>query len=195
MSRDPRIDAYIENAQDFARPVLRHLREVVHAAVPHAEEAIKWGMPHFLHRGKNLAGMAAFKAHCALTIHGEGRNGEFEGMGQIGKVTGLADLPPDADIAARLREAVARIDTVGTAAPRGGKAAARRDIDVPPDLAAALRENAAACASFEAFAPSQRREYLDWIYEAKRDETRNRRITQAVEWLAEGKKRNWRYER
>ena len=119
MSRDPRIDAYIEKARPFARPVLLHLRELVHVVVPDAEETVKWGMPHFTYKGKNVAGMAAFKAHCAFIVHGDGRQDagqkDGEGMGGYGKIADLADLPDDAALAAALKDAMASIDIRGTA--------------------------------------------------------------------------------
>jgi len=195
MARDPRIDAYLVRAAPFAQPVLAHLRELVHSAVPDCEEAVKWGMPHFVYRGKNVAGMAAFKAHCAFTIHGEGRQGDGEGMGSFGKIAALADLPPDEVLVARLRDAVSRIDEGGSAAPRRAPPAPKADIAMPEDFATALQGSAAAGATYEGFAPSHRREYLEWIVDAKRPETRAKRIAQAIEWLGEGKKRNWKYER
>ncbi len=193
MKTDPRIDAYIANAADFARPVLTRLRAIVHDALPQAEETIKWSMPHFTVGGKNVAGMAAFKAHCAFTVHGEGRGGT-EGMGQHGKLTSVADIPPENLLKAKLRDAVGRIDSAGSAAPKRAATTPKAEIGVPDDLAAALEGNSAARATLEGFAPSHRREYLQWITEAKREETRAKRIAQAVEWLAEGKKRNWKYE-
>ena len=199
MSRDPRIDAYIENAKPFARPVLLHLRELVHAVVPDAEEAVKWGMPHFTYRNKNVAGMAAFKAHCAFIVHGDGRQDagqkDGEGMGGYGKIADLADLPDDAALAAALKDAMASIDIRGTAQRPARPAAAKAEIPVPQDFAAALRESPAAKATFDGLAPSQKREYLEWITEAKRDETRGKRIATSLEWLAEGKRRNWKYEK
>lgn len=201
MEPDPRIDAYIAKAAPFAQPVLHHIRALVHSTVPGLAETIKWGMPHFVLHGKNLAGMAAFKAHCALVIHGDGRqgdggkgdSGQGDAMGQYGKIAALADLPPEATLKANLLEAAQRIESAGTAvkkkaAPRAAKA----EIPVPDDLAAALSDTARAV--LDGFAPSHRREYLEWITEAKRSETRASRIAQAAEWLAEGKKRNWKYE-
>jgi uncharacterized protein YdeI (YjbR/CyaY-like superfamily) len=199
MSRDPRIDAYIEKAKPFARPVLLHLRELVHVVVPDAEETVKWGMPHFTYKGKNVAGMAAFKAHCAFIVHGDGRQDagqkDGEGMGGYGKIADMADLPDDADLAAALKNAVASIDTRGTAQRPAKPAAAKTEIPVPQDFAAALGENPPAKATFDDLAPSHRRDYLEWITEAKRDETRGKRIATALEWLAEGKRRNWKYEK
>jgi uncharacterized protein YdeI (YjbR/CyaY-like superfamily) len=200
MKRDPRIDDKIASAPPFARPVLERLRALVHETVPEAHEAIKWGMPHFTYKGKNIAGMAAFKAHCAFMIHGEGRQGEGEreGMGSFGKIASLADLPPDAELAAKLHAARERIDQAGTADPRvraGGSKPAPRAIEVPEDFNAALAATPAAAQVFDGLAPSHRYEYLEWITGAKRPETRAKRIGEALEWLAEGKRRNWKYER
>jgi uncharacterized protein YdeI (YjbR/CyaY-like superfamily) len=198
---DPRIDAYIAKAAPFAQPVLHHIRALVHATVPGLAETIKWGMPHFVLNGKNLAGMAAFKAHCAFVIHGDGRqgdggkrdSGQSDAMGQYGKIAALADLPPEATLKANLLEAARRIESAGTAVKKKAPPrAAKAEIPVPDDLAAALSDTARAV--LDGFAPSHRREYLEWITEAKRPETRASRIAQATEWLAEGKKRNWKYE-
>ena len=200
MSRDPRIDGYIEKARPFARPILEHLRRLVHAAVPDTGEAIKWGMPHFTYKGKNVAGMAAFKAHCAFMIHGEGRQGEgvandSAGMGSFGRIASLDDLPSDKDLQAKLKTAMERIDAGGRAVNRAASPAPKAEIPVPQDLAAVLRDTPAAKATFDRLTPSQRREYLEWITGAKRDETRAKRVATALEWLAEGKRRNWKYEK
>jgi uncharacterized protein YdeI (YjbR/CyaY-like superfamily) len=190
MKIDPRIDALIAKAAPFAQPILTHLRALTHKALPDAEETIKWGMPHFTLGGKNIAGMAAFKAHAAFMIHGDGRQGEA--MGQYGKLTSLADLPDDAALTAKLHDARDRL-TSGVKVPKA-KPAAKAEIPMPDDFAEALAQNGQASVHFDGFAPSQRREYLEWITEAKRDETRAKRLVQAVEWIAEGKKRNWKYE-
>lgn len=194
MAIEARIDDYIAKAAPFAQPLLNHLRALVHATFPDVEETIKWGMPHFMVSGKNVAGMAAFKAHCAFMIHGDGRQGDA--MGQYGKIAALSDLPSDAELVVRLREARARIETAGTALKK--KAApprqAKPDLPIPAEFLAALDANPAAKATLEAFAPSHRREYVEWVAEAKRTETRDKRIAQAVEWLAQGRKRNWKYE-
>ena len=194
MAHDRRIDEKIAATAPFARPILEHLRALVHRTVPDVGEAIKWGMPHFTYKGKNIAGMAAFKAHCAFIIHGEGRQGE--GMGSFGKIGSLADLPSEAELIEKLRAAQARIDEAGTAqkkpptAPRPA-----RTIEVPEDFSVALAATPAAALVFDGLAPSQRYEYLEWIVAAKRPATRARRIGEALEWLAEGKRRNWKYER
>ena len=193
MAQDARIDAYIAKAAPFAHPILRHLRQVVHTALPGIEETIKWGMPHFVYKGKILAGMAAFKAHAAFMIHGDGRQGDA--MGQYGKIAALSDLPSDQDLSAKLLEAKARIDAAGTALkPKPEPKVTKAEIAIPDDFAAALDRMQGARAHFHAMAASHRREYLEWVTEAKRPETRAKRTTQASEWIAEGKKRNWKYE-
>jgi uncharacterized protein YdeI (YjbR/CyaY-like superfamily) len=192
MTRDPRVDEYIAKAAPFAQPILAHARTLVHRALPGAEETIKWGMPHFTLGGKNVVGLAAFKAHAAVVIHHEGPSGAGEGkggMGTLGKLTSLADLPDDTALIARFQ---AGASALGTSRP---KPAPKPELPVPPAFAAALDVAPAARATFDAFAPSHRREYVEWIAEAKREETRNKRIAQAVEWLGEGRKRNWKYEK
>ena len=195
MAHDPRVDAYIAKAAPFAQPVLTHVRALVHRVLPEVEEGIKWGMPAFMVGGKNVAGMAAFKAHCAVMIHGEGRLGEGEGMGGYGKVTALSDLHADDVLETALNEAAQRVAVSGSAAKPRAKAPPKPEIPVPQDFAAALREAPEAKAFFDGLPPGQRREYLDWITGAKQDATRAKRLATALEWLAEGKRRNWKYEK
>jgi uncharacterized protein YdeI (YjbR/CyaY-like superfamily) len=198
MGSDPRIDAYIARQADFARPVLQHLRSAVHAACPEAEETLKWSMPHFLYKGQMLAGMAAFKAHATFgfrrgkEVVGE-TGAEREAMGQFGRLTSVADLPPDDVLRALIRKAMELTDA-GTR-PARPKAAPKAELETPAELDSALNANPAARATFDGFPPSCRREYVDWVAEAKRPETRDRRIAQAVEWMAQGKRRNWKYEK
>ena len=198
MSRDPRIDAYIARQAEFARPILEHLRAAVHAAYPDVEEAVKWGMPAFLHQGKLLCTMAAFKAHAtfgfwkgALVAATEGL--EKKAMGQFGRLTSLADLPDETTIKTLVGKAVALAEQ-GAKVVRPKKHP-KLDLTMPDDLQAALATKAGAAAHFAAFSPSAQREYLEWIVEAKRPETRAKRVAEAAEWIAEGKKRNWKYER
>ena len=193
MSTDPRIDAYIEKAAPFAQPILKLLRALVARALPEAEETIKWSMPHWTLGGKNVAGMATFKAHCAFMIHGEGRQGpeDNRAMGQYGKIATMADLPSDADLIAKLRDAR---DRLAAGQPKKAKAPPKPEIPLPDDFAAALAAQGPAKDHFEAFAPSHRRECLEWVTTAKAEATRAKRIAQAVEWIGEGKKRNWKYE-
>ncbi len=193
MTTDPRIDSYIAKAQPFAQPILTHLRALVHKALPDAEETIKWGMPHFTYKGKNLTGMAAFKAHATFVIHGDGRQGDA--MGQYGKITKVSDLPSDVELTAKLRDAKARVDTAGTALkPKSKPKTPKAEIAMPGDFAAELAKLHGARECFDGWAPSHRREYLEWITEAKRPDTRAKRIAEAGTWIAEGKKRNWKYE-
>lgn len=193
MSRDARVDAYIAGAAAFARPVLEHLRDLAHRALPDAEEAIKWGMPHFLVNGRNVAGMAAFKAHCTFVIHGDGRQGDA--MGQFGRITAITDLPIESVLTARLQAARDRIAARGTAQRGDGVRRPKPEIPMPDDFAAALDAVPAARRTFDGLAPGQCRDYLEWITEAKTLATREKRMAQSVEWLAEGKKRNWKYEK
>ncbi|KQY52367.1 YdeI/OmpD-associated family protein [Lysobacter sp. Root494] len=196
--RDPRIDAYIARAAEFARPILVRLREVVHVACPECEETLKWGMPAFTHRGRILCGMAAFKQHAtfnlwqgAMIVGKDGRALD-DAMGQFGRLTKPGDLPGKRELAGYIREAVKLIDA-GVKRPAARRAPGP-PAEVPDDLAAALGKNAKARATFDAFPPSSRRDYIEWITEAKRVETRVRRLAQAIEWMAEGKRRNWKYE-
>ncbi len=191
---DPRIDAYIAKSAPFAQPILGHFRALLRRALPQIEEGIKWSMPTFMVGGKNVAGMAAFKAHCAVMIHGEGRLGDHPGMGGYGKIVALSDLPSDAELETAVRAAAQRVATSGTAVKSRAVKVPKSAIPVPEDFARALVGAPQAKATLDGFAPSHRREYLEWITEAKQAATRERRIAQAVEWLAEGKKRNWKYE-
>lgn len=198
-ARDPRIDAYIANAEPFARPILARLRALVHEACPDADETIKWGMPFFVAGGASLCHMAAFKRHAAFGFwrHAEVMGGErpAEGMGSFGKLASLDDLPPKRELVALLKRAAA-LNASGTKPVRSAAKQAPRPLPgMPADFAVALEAMPAAKRAYDAFAPSHRREYLEWILEAKRAETRAKRIVQAVEWLAEGKSRNWKYER
>ena len=190
---DPRIDAFIAKAQPFAQPILSHLRAVIHRALPQVEEAIQWGRPSFLHEGRILAVFGAFKAHASLTLWkmGEATGREEEGMGQFGRLTSLADLPDDAELIRIIQETANARD----AAPPRPRPAPRPEPPVPEELAAALAASPAAQAAWGAFAPSHRREYSEWIAEAKRAETRASRVAQGIEWIAEGKQRNWKYQR
>jgi len=193
MAHDPRIDAIIDKAGDFAKPILNHWRALVHKTVPGVEEAIKWSMPHFVYKGKNIAGMAPFKAHCAIMVHGDGRQ-ESEGMGSYGKLTKLEDLPRDAELIAKLQNAMGRIDRGEKQPWRQQPPKPKARIEVPQDLSAGLAANPAAAQFWDKLSPSARYEYVEWITGAKRDETRVKRLGQALEWLAEGKRRNWKYE-
>ncbi len=197
---DPRVDAYIARSAPFAKPILKHLRALVHAACPRCVETIKWGMPHFDYEGM-LCAFASFKAHCTFgfwkgaLVTGDDSKSR-EAMGSFGRITSLDDLPSDATIKRLIKRAMA-LNEQGVEVKRPLKDPARRKrLDkVPPDLAKAIAGNASARKSWAAFAPSAKRDYVEWIVEAKRDATRASRLEQAVKWIAEGKRRNWQYER
>ncbi|HEY5721154.1 MAG TPA: YdeI/OmpD-associated family protein [Allosphingosinicella sp.] len=196
MSHDPRVDAYIDRQAVFARPILEHLRRIVHEAAPEVEEAIKWNMPHFTCKGRLFAGMAAFKAHAtfglwqASAVLGE-TGSEREAMGQFGRLKSIADLPPEEDLKDIIRRAAAQAGQ--GPAPRPKKPP-KAELEMPDDLRSALDGNPAARASYDEFPPSAKRDYLEWLIEAKRPETRSKRLAQAVEWMAEGKRRHWKYQ-
>jgi len=195
MTRDPRIDAYIEKQADFARPILAWLRERVHVACPEIEETIKWGMPSFYLTGKPLANMAAFKAHATFGVWDRdvlATGNEGEAMGQYGRLTSLDTLPPAEEIEKQVRASAELIYSGNR--PKRQRAEPKSETDVPEALAEALARDAAAAATFNGFPPGQRREYCEWIAEAKRPETRDKRVAQSIEWLREGKRRNWKYE-
>lgn len=196
-TRDPRVDAYIARSAEFARPILTHLREIVHSACPDVEETLKWNAPHFMHHGM-LAGMAAFKAHCAFgfwkgsLITGGDGGMETRAMGQFGRITSVDDLPPKRVVAGYVKQAM-RLNEEGVKTPTRRKGPPRPDLATPDELTAALQKHPKARAAFDAFSPSHRREYVEWIAEAKTDETRKRRLASAIEWMSEGKARNWKY--
>jgi uncharacterized protein YdeI (YjbR/CyaY-like superfamily) len=196
--RDPRIDAYIANAPDFARPILDHLRDVVHRGCPDVEETMKWSRPHFMHNGL-MCGMSAFNHHCAFgfwageAVFGKKPGGQSgDGMGHFGRITSLADLPDDEELVACVRKA-AELNERGFKRPAPPRAK-NRELTVPERVLAALRKNKKAQTAFERFSYSHKKEYIEWITEAKREETREKRIQTMLKWLAEGKSRNWKYE-
>lgn len=195
--KDPRVDAYIARAAPFAQPILERLRGDLHAALPAAEETIKWSMPFFLNEGRIVAHMAAFKQHCAFGFW-RGRNvvetgREDEAMGQFGRIAALTDLPSSRAFRALVKAAAAKAaEAAEVPQPAPKRAAARPQHS--PELDAALKTDAAARRGYESLTPGSQREYVEWISEAKREATREKRIAQALEWLAEGKRRNWKYE-
>lgn len=193
--KDPRIDAYIEKAPPFAKPILKQIRKTVHAGCPEAEEDLKWSRPAFIYKGI-LCGMAAFKEHVTFGFWDEliaGGEKAEQAAGQFGRIESVDDLPTEKKFVAMVKEAVRKRDA--GIKPTRMKSAPKAPIEVPDYFTAALKKNKKAQAAFDAFSPSHRREYLEWITEAKQEATRDRRVAQALEWLAEGKSRNWKYER
>ncbi len=196
-ARDARVDAYIAKSADFARPILTHLREVVHTACPDVEETMKWSFPHFLYKGM-LCGMAAFKEHCSFNfwkgalIVENGVGDDEKAMGQFGRITKLSDLPPKKILSGYIKKAM-KLNEDGVKVPARSKPKAPQALVIPDELTRALQANNDARAVFEKLSPSHKREYAEWISEAKTEATRTRRLETALQWMAEGKSRNWKY--
>ncbi|WP_430388706.1 YdeI/OmpD-associated family protein [Dyella sp. 20L07] len=196
-THDSRIDAYIANAAPFAQPILAHLRALVHATCPEVEESVKWRMPFFSYKGALMCSMAAFKQHCSFGFWLYKQvtdNDADDGMGQLGKLTSLKDLPPKRELVALIRKAMS-LNDAGVTMKRP-KSPAPKTPDLPDELATLLaqKKHAAARKHYESFPPGAKREYIAWITEAKTDATRQKRIATTLAWLAEGKRRNWKYE-
>jgi uncharacterized protein YdeI (YjbR/CyaY-like superfamily) len=197
-STDKRVDAYIAKSAEFAQPILRTIRETVHEACPEVEETIKWSMPFFMYKGI-LCNMASFKQHCAIHIwKGDGvvedKTKSDEAMGQFGRITTIKDLPPKRVLAGYIKKAMQLHDS-GAKTARPKKSGDKKELVVPSYFSAVLKKNKKAQTTFDGFPYSKRKEYVEWVTEAKTDETRDRRLKTSVEWLAEGKARNWKYER
>ena len=195
--KDARFDAYIKKAAPFAQPILTQLRQRIHAACPDVVETVKWGHPSFEYKGI-LCGMAAFKQHAAFgfwkhdLVVGKDAKSK-EAMGSFGRITSLKDLPPAAKFAGLVKKAM-ELNDAGVKVVRD-KTKKKKPISMHPDFAKALARDAKARAHFDAFSPSGQRDYMEWIVDAKQDATRERRIATAVAWIAQGKSRNWKYER
>lgn len=201
MSKDKRIDAYIAKAEPFARPILKHLREVVHKTCPEVKETMKWSFPHFDYKGV-MCSMASFKQHAVFGFWKASlmkdkslmQNAASEtSMGHLGKILSVKDLPSDKVLTGYIKEAMA-LNEAGKKVERA-KPVMNRDVKVPNYFQKAINANKAASRIFEAFSPSNKKEYVEWIIDAKTDATRQKRMETAVEWMSEGKIRNWKYVR
>jgi len=195
-STDPRVDAYIRKSAPFAQPILRHLRKLVHEAVPEVEETIKWGSPHFDYKGI-FCGMSAFKHHVGFGFWKAGLMKDLlpgsglSAAGQFGKIASLDDLPGDRELMKIIKFARKLNDDEVKAPPM--RKGPRPALEPPADLLAALARNKRAKTTFDQFPPGQQRDYVAWVVEAKQAATREKRIKTAVEWMADGKIRNWKY--
>lgn len=202
--KDPRIDAYIAKSADYAKPILKRLRKLIHAGCPQVEETIKWSSPFYMYAGSILCCTPAFKQHTAIIFW---HRALPKSLGEVGlhkqslarfrRLTDISDLPEDA-VVKRLVEIAAAMNEEGPQSRMARVGAARKKkpaAKVPADLQAALNKNRKARATFDRFPPGRRREYIEWITEAKREDTRKKRLATAIEWLAEGKSRNWKYEK
>ena len=200
------IDAYIAKSKPFAQPILNHIRELVHKACPGVVETIKWSRPFFEYKSVILANMSAFKEHCSFGFWGEEiaavlRDAKLlqpDAMGSLGRLTHIEDLPSDKQMLGLLRQAAAFIDTGQYTSPIAARnkvvKAPKPAVKAPPEFTRALKANKKGSTVFAGFSPSCKREYVEWIADAKRDETRDKRIATAVEWISEGKQRNWKYQ-
>lgn len=198
--KDPRIDAYIAKAADFAKPILEHIRMIVHKACPDVTETLKWSMPHFDYKDEMMCSMAAFKGHCVMGFWKASLmkdpilldNAASEtSMGHLGRITSLKDLPPDKKLIAYIKEAMALNDKGIKVARK--PATEKKDLNIPEELLSALKKNRKARETFEAFSYSHKKEYVEWINEAKTAPTREKRLIQTMEWLEEGKPRHWKF--
>jgi len=199
--KDPRIDKYIASSAEFARPILDHLRVLVHQACPEVEEKMKWSFQHYDYKGVFVS-MAAFKEHCAFSFwkakllpdpHNLLQEREEKAMGHFGKIRSLEDLPPDKVILEYLIAAMKLNEAGIKLVPKKPSEKEKKELRVPPDLIKALSEHPKASETFEKFSYSNKKEYVEWITEAKTEATRRRRLETAVEWMDEGKARNWKY--
>ena len=195
-TRDKRVDAYIEKSADFAKPILAHIREIVHEGCPEVQEEMKWSFPNFMYKGM-FCNMAAFKEHCAFgfwkakLMFGDR---EREAMGNFGRITSVKDLPSKKVLIGFLKEAK-RLNDEGVKVEKPKPSKEKKELVVPAYILAAIKKDKKAQSTWDAFSYSHKKEYVEWITEAKTEETRNRRVAQMLEWLPEGKARNWKYER
>ncbi|EJL75666.1 YdeI/OmpD-associated family protein [Chryseobacterium populi] len=196
-----KVDGYIEKSQDFAKPILHYIRETVHEFCPEAEETMKWSFPHFIYQGKNLCAMASFKQHCTFgfwlekemkTMQQITQNIEKNSMFSLGKITKIEDLPSKSQLKKAIKEAIelAELGVTLKKAP-----VSKTEVEIPDYFRKALDKNKKAGEVFKKASPSFRKEYVMWVTEAKTENTRNKRLEQSLEWIAEGKSRNWKYEK
>ena len=203
---NPKVDAYLAKAKPFAQPILTHLRELVHKACPEVQETIKWSRPFFEYHGAILGNMSAFKEHCSFGFWGveigevlrEAKAVRGDAMGSLGRISNLKDLPSDKLMLGWIRQAGGFVDSGDYTSPIAARNSvvkpAKEAVKMPAEFAGALKKSKKAATAFAAFSPSCKREYVEWIAEAKRPETRDKRIATAVEWIAEGRQRNWKYQ-
>ena len=203
---DPRVDAYIAESKPFAQPILTHIRKLIHKACPNVTESMKWSRPFFEYKGAILANMSAFKEHCSFGFWGEEiaailREAKLlqpDAMGSLGRLTRIEDLPADKQMLSLLRQAAGFVDSGQYTSPIAARQkvvkAPKAAVEAPPEFTKALEANKKAAAAFAAFSPSCKREYVEWIADAKRAETRDKRVATAMDWISEGKQRNWKYQ-
>lgn len=203
IKKNKAIDAYIAKSADFAKPILLHIRELVHKTCPDVEEKMKWSFPHFDYKGEMMCSMAAFKQHAVMSFWKAAlmkdtslvENAKAEtAMGHLGRITSLKDLPPDKKLTAWIKEAM-QLNDKGVKLPSKAKTTEKKELEIPVYFTKALDKNKKAKQVFDKFPYSHKKEYLMWITEAKTEVTRDKRMGTALEWIAEGKGRNWKYEK
>jgi uncharacterized protein YdeI (YjbR/CyaY-like superfamily) len=199
--RDKRIDVYIAKSAPFAQPILNHLRDLVHTACPDVEETMKWSFPHFDYAGEILCSMASFKKHCSFGFWKASLLSDPEGllevvgktsMGSLGQITSLSDLPSDRILIKYTREA-AKLNKEGVKVPSKAKTPVKKELQVPDYFMKAISKNKKALKTFEGFSNTNKKEYVEWVDGAKTEETKEKRLETAVEWMADGKIRHWKY--
>jgi uncharacterized protein YdeI (YjbR/CyaY-like superfamily) len=203
-TKDKRIDAYIARSEAFAKPILTHLRALVHKACPEVEETMKWSFPHFDYKGSVMCSMASFKQHCAFSFWKAalmkdadklvGMAKTEEAMGHLGRITSLKDLPSDKIMLGYIKDAM-KLNEAGIKTPGRKKTDVAQELEIPDFLTAALKKNKKAKATFDAFSYSNKKEYVVWLADAKTEATREKRLADAIEWMSEGKIRHWKYAR
>jgi len=200
-SSEPEVDAYAEGVEAFAKPILAHLRGLIRATCPEVVETLKWGIPHFDYRGEMMCIFAAYRSHCAFSFWKSALMSDPRLKASIdlpaskrfmGKLRSLADLPVDAELTAWIREAMLLNEQGAKVAPRK-TSAAPKIVVAPPAFVERLAASPSVKAMFESKSASFQKEYNVWIAEAKTEATRDKRINEALAWIAEGKGRFWKY--
>ncbi len=201
--KDKRIDDYIAKAADFAKPILKHFRELVHKTCPDVEETMKWSFPHFDYKGSMMCSMASFKQHAVIGFWKAPlmKDGDKlvamakteAAMGHMGKLTSLKDLPKDAVLAKYIKEGMRLNDEGVKFFPKSKDPEAKKELETPDYFLKALSKNKKALKTFDSFSNSNKKEYVLWVTEAKTEATRMSRLATAVEWMSEGKIKNWKY--
>ncbi|MDP2385854.1 MAG: YdeI/OmpD-associated family protein [Bacteroidota bacterium] len=200
--KDKRIDAYIAKSADFAKPILTHIRGLIHTACPEVEETMKWSFPHFDYKGTMMCSMASFKQHCAFSFWKASLMKDADklvgmaktevSMGHLGRITSVKDLPSDKKMIAYIKEAM-KLNNDGVKLPSKVKAVVKTEMEIPTWFATVLKRDTKAKNQFDAFTPGKRKEYIEWLVDAKTEATREKRLETALEWIAEGKHRHWKY--
>ncbi len=203
-TKDKRIDAYIVKAEPFAKPILAHIRGLIHAACPEVEETMKWSFPHFDYKGTMMCSMASFKQHCAFGFWKAALMKDADklvgmaktevAMGHMGRITSVKDLPSDKKMLSLIKEAM-KLNDDDVKLPSRAKVTATKELEIPTWFTAALKRDAKVKKQFEAFSPGKKKEYVDWLVDAKTEATREKRMETALEWIAEGKQRHWKYQK